>query len=404
MSCGPLSPPARPRHKRHDRALAVVALITLVAALWVGSARENAKIESYLRQALPAADRFEALADQTYAAYSGDDRLGYVAIGEADGYGGPMRVAVAVDDRANVLGVSVVESRETPSFLDRVMGSRFPKQLVGKSYVDAFTLGEDVDGVTGATYTSRALAAAVLEGTQLVATGPLGLTVPAAPAPPIQVGVPEIAVIALFAAGFIARRRRFKQTKRLRWAMLLTSLIVLGFLFNVPLTLSRVDSLLLGSWPQWQTNLYWYLLIGGILLFAAVENRNAYCGWFCPFGAAQECLGAVGGAKLTVDQRYRRPLLWLQRGLVWLAMLLALLFLNPGLTSYEVFSTLFSLTGSTVLFALLGIVLALSLFVKRPWCRYLCPMGPIYDLLQLARTWVVESWRRARQRVGTPSR
>ena len=37
--------------------------------------------------------------------------------------------------------------------------------------------------------------------------------------------------------------------------------------------------------------------------------------------------------------------------------MLAFLFRNPGISSYEVFGALFAFTGSTVLFALLGIVL-----------------------------------------------
>ena len=61
----------------------------------------------------------------------------------------------------------------------------------------------------------------------------------------------------------------------------------------MPLTISRVSSFLLGFWPQWQTNLYWYLLIGGVLFIATADNKNAYCAWFCPFGAAQECMAAI---------------------------------------------------------------------------------------------------------------
>ena len=223
---------------------------------------------------------------------------------------------------------------------------------------------------------------------------------PAAPPPPVHFGIPEITVIALFAAGYFGHKPKFKHKKQLRWATLLAGMIVLGFWFNLPLTISRINSFLLGFWPQWQTNLYWYFLLGGIIFVLTADNKNAYCHWFCPFGAAQDCMGAIGGAKVIGARKYRRHLLWVQRGLAWLAIVLALLFRNPGVSSYEVFATLFSFTGSTVLFGLLGIVLVTSLFVKRPWCNYLCPLDPVYDVIRLVRGWVMESWRKTRKKAA----
>ncbi|HDD62487.1 MAG: hypothetical protein DRI65_05905 [Chloroflexota bacterium] len=49
---------------------------------------------------------------------------------------------------------------------------------------------------------------------------------------------------------------------------------------------------------QWQTNLYWYILVLGIIFVFSLDNKNPYCEWFCPFGAAQECMGSIGWAKV----------------------------------------------------------------------------------------------------------
>src|SRR5690606_31513938 len=110
---------------------------------------------------------------------------------------------------------------------------------------------------------------------------------------------------------------------------------------NAPLTLAYFTKAILGYWPQWQTNLYWYFLLGGILFVFTVDNKNPYCEWFCPFGAVQECLGAIGGAKTLTPRRHRAWLNWLQRGLALGAILLGVFFRNPGLSSYELFGTLF---------------------------------------------------------------
>ncbi len=381
------------RRRKIERVLAVIAFLTVIVAWFVGGTLQSASIEPALAQALPDADKFESIGNESYAAYRGEDLIGYVSIGEEVGYGGPLKVAVAVDPAGNVMGIAIASHKETPSFMDRVLRSDFLSQFSGKIFSDPFQLDNDIDGITGATYTSRAIAQSTLQASRAVATTQLGLTVPAEKAPPIRFGIPEITLIGLYAAGYIGQSKGLKYKKQLRWATLLTGMFVLGFWFNVPLTISRINSFLMGYWPQWQTNIYWYLLVGGIFFIFTVDNKNAYCAWFCPFGAAQECMGAIGGAKSNGPQRFRRQLLWIQRGLAWLAVVLAFLYRNPGLSSYEIFGTLFDLTGSTVAFLLLGIILIMSLFIRRPWCNFLCPLDPIFDIIRLTRTWTLELWK-----------
>jgi len=384
------------RLRRHERLAAVGAVVTLVAAWLFGAATSQLDVTPFLHRALPAADRFVALEDNVHAGYLGDSIVGYVATTESPGYGGPIHVAVAVDGDGSVLGSTVIQHNETPSFYRRVLSRDFARRLSGKPYSDPFELGQDLDAVTGASVTSRALAEAARKGARSVAGTQLGRRVPEPQPHAVRFGVPEVTVLALYLAAFLGARRGFPYARALRWATLSTGLLVLGFWYNMPLTLSKVSSLLLGFWPSWRTDLYWYLLIGGLLLLTATGKKNLYCGWFCPFGAAQEGLAAIGGASLSVPRRQRLPLRWVQRGLAWLALMLALGFRNPGVSSYEVFPTLFSFTGSSVLFALLGIVLVMSLFVKRPWCRFLCPLDPVYDSVLLVRNRMGRLWKRAR--------
>jgi uncharacterized protein with FMN-binding domain len=390
--------------KQIDRILAVVAITTIIIAWVVGYTQASASVEPYLYQALPQADRIEKVDGDSYAAYAADGELiSYIAIGEANGYGGPMKVAVATDLAGNVVGVSVVEQRETPSWYQRVTDSNYIGLLLGQSYADPFELGNDVDGVTGATYTSRAIAEAVRRGSREIASANLNLPVPAETSPPIQFGIPEIVLIALFAIGYVGHQRRFKYKKYARWLSMIAGLVVLGFIYNSPLTIAYINKFLLGFWPAWQTHLYWYLLIGGIIFVFTVDNKNPYCEWFCPFGAAQECMGVVGGAKARNPKKYRTLFKWSQRGLAWLAIVLALLFRNPGLTSYEIFGTLFDLNGSMTLFALLGIVLLAALFIKRPWCGFLCPLHPVDEFIRMVRSWIRELWQNLKPKTSKVS-
>jgi hypothetical protein len=388
--------PSQPRRRRIERWLAVIALLTIACAWLVGSQHAKTALEPVLRQVVPVAQRFESAGADSFVARGGGDparTIAHVAVAEGDGYGGPLRLAVAVDPEGSIVGLSIVEERETPSYLGRVRGRGFVRSLVGKNPDEPFVVGEDVDAVTGATRTASAIVDAVRNGSRRVARDQLHREVPERRAPAVQLGFYELALTLLFVVGFVGLRSHGRSQRWLRWTSMLAGLVIIGFALNQPLTIAFVNRLLLGFWPAWQTHLYWYLLAGGIVLFIVVDGRNPYCEWFCPFGAAQECLGVVGGGRSRVPLRAREPLVWSQRGLAWLAIVLALLFRDPGISSYEIFGTLFEFVGSRLQFILLAVVVVIALFVRRPWCNLLCPLRPTTELLRLLRSWVKEAWK-----------
>ncbi len=378
--------------------LALLAIACIIVAAFIGYNQSSGSIEPALRQAVPDAVRFEKLDDITYASYSSEEEesfLNYISLGEANGYGGPMTLAVATNLEGEITGIGVVEHRETPSWFKKVSDHDFLSTLLGKSYDDAFVIGEDVDAVGGATLTSRGMANAALEASRNIASTQLDFSVPPPVVPKIQFGVPEIVLLALYAIAFIGHRREFKYTKQARWLTMLTGMVVLGFLYTNPLTISYINQLLLGFWPDWHTHLYFYLLIGGIFLVLIIDNKNPYCLWFCPFGAAQECMGKVGNAKQAKANKASPYLKWAQRALAFTAIIVALLYRNPGISSYEVFGTFFDLSGSILSFMILGLVLVAAIFIRRPWCNYLCPIPPIEGFIKMFRRKVKSIWTKA---------
>lgn len=384
--------------KRLDSFFALMALGLIVAAWFAGFFRTEADLQPFLKLALPEAGYLELAAGGTYAAWkdkSRDRLLGYVAVGMAHGYGGKLKLAVAVSSDGDILNLVVVEHKETASFFFRVQRSGFFNALKGKSYSDLFVPGRDIDGVTGATYSTRALAEAVRKASRTVSSKNLGFSSIPEVSPEIKFGFPEVFLIILFAFGILGRTKRFKYKKTARWISMLAGLFVLGFLYNRPLTLVFINKMLLGFWPQWQFFLYWYLLIAGILFVYTMDNKNPYCDWFCPFGAAQECLGIVGGAKVRIPEKPHTVLRWVQRVLALILILIALYSRNPSIFSYEVFGAFFHLIGTGFQFALLGIVLVAALFLRRPWCSYLCPLRPVTDYIRLTRKWAHDLLKRS---------
>ncbi|MCP4709607.1 MAG: FMN-binding protein [Planctomycetes bacterium] len=383
--------------RRIDRLLALVALAAMIWVWVLGGLRSEESLMPFYEETLGAAVRLEHLEGETYVGWdqeAGGEIIAYLATGAANGYGGELKLVVAVTPTGEVKEITIVDHKETKGYLDRVFNKDFPESLFGRTYADPFVIGDDVATVSGATYTCRAISDSVRQAVRNVAQNQLNMELPAEYVPKIKFGFPEIVLIGLYVVGFVGVNRRFKLTKIARWISMVAGLVVLGFIYNSPLTLAFVNKLLLGYWPAWQTNLYWYMLTGGVLLVLIADNKNHYCDWFCPCGAAQECIGMIGGAKVHSLGVWRGLGRWTPRLLALTAILLALFFRNPGLSSYEVFGTLFSFVGSSYQFVLLGMVMTVSLFVKRPWCSYLCPMRPVVDYIKLMRSWLVELWRK----------
>lgn len=378
-----------------DRILAAIALIILACAWFAGTFRAQADLHPFLKQALPEADHFTLGSGGNYSAWKDsqeEELIGYVAVGSGHGYGGDLRLAVALSPEGSMIGLAVVDHKETVAFFGRVLRRGVLDDLKRKNFSDPFILGQDVDNVTGATYSVRAIVDAARKASRRVASKNLGYSVAPEPSPKIRFGIPETVLAALFLFGFIGRSRRFKYKKTARWISMLTGLIVLGFVFNKPLTLVLVNKMLLGFWPQWQLHLYSYILLAGILFITFVDNKNPYCEWFCPFGSAQECLAVIGGGKKRPPKNVHTALRWFQRALALGAIVIALFYRNPSISSYEVFGAFFHLIGTNFHFVLLGIVLVAALFMRRPWCSYLCPLRPVTDFIRLVRNWIRDIW------------
>ena len=118
------------KKQKRERLLGILALLSFIVAWVIGYQLENADIEPYLHEAMPSASRFEKLDAISYAAYADtQDPIGYIGIGESNGYGGPLKMAVAVDLEGNITGMAIIQHRETPSWYRKVNASGFIESL-----------------------------------------------------------------------------------------------------------------------------------------------------------------------------------------------------------------------------------------------------------------------------------
>ncbi|HZD58231.1 MAG TPA: FMN-binding protein [Anaerolineales bacterium] len=386
---------SRKLHLARQRQVMLLTILVVAGAWIFGHVNAGTNVVSLITQVLPGATRIETRG-KIFAGINAQNGeiVGYAGTGQAPGYAGPIEVLVGVNPQGDITGVKIVAERDSPGFFRLVENEGLPDQYLGRSVSDPLRLGDDLDAVSGATTSAEGVANSVKNAIRQIASEGL-----AAPLPPekrdLKFGLPEVSLLLLYTAGYFGHKLRNSQWKRrIRWGTLIGGLLVIGFIYTAPFTITMVISLLTGYWPDWHNNLYWYLLIGGILFVTTMDAKNPYCSWFCPFGAFQECVGALTGARPYRPREWSDILLWIQRGLALIAVVIGLALRRPGIASYEPFATLFDFRGTGIQWAFLLLVTFASLLMYRPFCNYLCPLDPVYDFIAASRNWIRKVYRK----------
>jgi uncharacterized protein with FMN-binding domain len=381
------------KRRNLDWYLALFALLTILSAWWLGKKRINEQSTDLLRNYYPESVYKVQNLDHSVWRLTGKEKHFIISSGMGKGYAAPIKVIVQYDN-SHIADVKILSSQETPSYFSKVIRKDFLDQFIQKKWDDVFIHPGNIDVVSGATKSCKG----ILKGVQKASLN-LAKSQNLEPVPEIketrwQIGFKEGLIVVIFLLGILSRLHNIRYKKYLKWITLLLGLIFLGFVFNEPITLTRINSFLMGFWPDWHTELYIYLLFLGVLLILLTSGRNIYCHTFCPFGALQELTGKLGKAR-NVKLKYRYFWIWFQRSLAWIAILLSLVMRNPGISEYEVFGAAFQLTGSVWLFLLLGIILVASFIIRKPWCNYFCPINPIFGFIQLFRRKIKSLWQKA---------
>ncbi|MFQ5905989.1 MAG: FMN-binding protein [bacterium] len=296
---------------------------------------------------------------------------------EIKGYAGSISLLTGVSHDGTISGVVVLDHNETPSYVRTL--PNWVNTFRGRSVRDSLRLGEDVDGMSGATVTSRAIVDGVRISSRAVARKVYGIGVPEERGGKFAVREIVKAAIAglLFMAAILGVIRRKDQY---RWVTLVLGLVLVGFVYNFQLSILNVSAIL-SLKPSFALS-FWILFTLSVLT-APVLGR-VYCNWICPFGAVQEITHRIL-PKMGKPPPAHRGAEVLKLIILWETTLAAILTANLMYADYEPFMTLFARRGTVLLWSFLGVVLFFSLFRYRFWCRYFCALGGFYYLLSRFR-------------------
>lgn len=288
------------------------------------------------------------------------------------GFGGATPVYVCIAADGTVQGVAAGANAETPDFFNRAAGHILPLWN-GHAAQEAQTL--EVDAVSGATFSSRAIIANVQAA--LAAYNASQQTVTASPV--IGWGK-TAAVIAVLALGIVASVW-LKGRKWARIGVLVLNVGVTGFWCGQFLSLS-----LLRGWSsngiEWVASLPAIVLLLVAVLMPFFGKKHHYCSWVCPYGSLQSLAGQLPVPKLRLSAKAHRMLGRARLGIFSVLMLLLWSGLGCFILDYEPFTAFLVTTAMPAVIALAVAFVLISLFVPNLWCNACCPMGELLSLAE----------------------
>jgi polyferredoxin len=193
---------------------------------------------------------------------------------------------------------------------------------------------------------------------------------------------------------------------------LLFTVFFIGFYCSAQLSvinlLAFFHSLTSGfSWDTLLIEPVVFVLWGFVAVSILLWGRGVYCGWLCPFGAAQDLISKL--ANRLGFEGYRLPQMVHER--LWAIkyfILIALVGLSldsmvsaARLAEVEPFKTTFILrfAREPVFVAYALALLAVSAFNSKFYCKYICPLGAGLSFITRFR---IFDWLRRRPECGKP--
>ncbi|HBX38765.1 MAG TPA: hypothetical protein DEG76_16415 [Pseudohongiella sp.] len=172
-----------------------------------------------------------------------------------------------------------------------------------------------------------------------------------------------------------------RKSARWRWVALTATLVYLGIMEAGFLSVAHITGVLLQGPDVFLNNLPLTMLVVFTVVTTLIWGR-VFCSSLCPFGAVQDIITRLTPKRLRhkfsrlMPQKVHDKAIYLKYGFLAFIIGAALIANNVAVFQYfEPFGTLFFLSGSAVLFAILAAILLACVVVPRFYCRYVCPLG-----------------------------
>jgi len=315
------------------------------------------------------------------------------------GYQGPTDAVVGFDAAGKVCGVAVLASYDNEPYVGYVRddgafrgvyhGMPFD-QLAG---MDSAATG--VEGVSGATMTSQAVAEgiirAVRQQAEQRATRRRASWAASMASAIAGVDGPQWGALAVIAAGIVTAFTRLRGTWFGRLALPIAVLAYLGFGAGALLSQAQVWGWAQAGVPRGAVVLLALTLAA--LVPPITTRRNVYCSHLCAHGAAQQLIVRFVKPRRSFPEWMKPGLVALPWALLAVAILAAVLHWPLSLVDLEPFDAYLPAVAGVAAVVIFAVSLVASSVVPMAYCRHGCPTGALLDHLRLHRRADRFSWR-----------
>ena len=304
---------------------------------------------------------------------------------DVQGYGGPVPLRIHVSKDGVVAAIEAEPNAETPDFFNQA--KLLLTRWQGKTVDVAMAETDKVDAVSGATFSSNAIIANMQRGLAYAnrhtaqskaatdASGAILEGSGSSSASGWTIG--GIAALIVVLLGAIVPL--FYKSRRWHTVQLVLNVVVLGLWTGTFVSFTLLMRLFSGglSLAALATLAAPLLMVVVALFYPLAGKPGHYCAHVCPFGSAQELAGKLTRCKLRVPVRLNKALNMF-RTVLW-AVLMVLLLTGTWVAwiDYELFTAFLYSSASVWVVVLAVLFLVLSVWVPRPYCRYVCPTGTL---------------------------
>ena len=167
----------------------------------------------------------------------------------------------------------------------------------------------------------------------------------------------------------------------------------MGFAKSYLISITNIFSVLDWNWPVPKYNVAWYLFFGFTVVSTILWGR-LYCGRICAYGALTQTLDYIlpDTWRFDVPKAIEKRASFIKFGI--LAGVLGYYVLTHDLLIYQYVEPfwMFGLFGTTLMWSLLAVLLAVTLFVRNVYCRFLCPVGATLGLMSYLTVFRIKRW------------
>lgn len=299
------------------------------------------------------------------------------------GYQGPTEARIGLGRDGRIIGVLIGPSFDNEPYTDYARSDEYFRSLFNGRTLDELArldLKEaGVEGVSGATMTSMAVARGLLVAAQEQEAAALRKQTADESARQLQSRTISTSVI--LAAGLMMSFTALRGRAWFRLPFQAVLIVWLGLINGDLLSLA-----MFAGWAEsgipWRNALSLVLLTIAAVTVPVLARQNVYCSHLCPHGAVQQWLARWLPCSLKLPSKAVRGLLLIRPVLLSWVLLVLLWHWPFSLVDVEPFDAWAwrAAAWPTCLVAVLGLLA--SCFVPMAYCRFGCPTGAVLNYLR----------------------